>query len=170
MPAPLQVRGTLVLLAVMVLARAVAAPGDRVAEMRKRWALEGHAYRLRPAPPLGVLRSDNINDIEVREIQAAAKDFLPKAIVNIAGVTVGCPCEDGPKCSDQVWVVGWEPDHTTGLLFSRIDGKWILGPVQKWWLDYEELLHRMAKQSQIDFQMAEDRLFERMPKCTGEKR
>ena len=111
----------------------------------------------------------NISDIEVREIQAAANTLLPKAIVNIGGVTVRCPCEDGPKCTDQVWVVAWRPTHTTGMLFSHIDGKWIVGPVQKWWLEYQQLLDRQRTLSNFDFQVAEDKLFEKLPKCTGEK-
>jgi hypothetical protein len=159
----------LALLAVTLTAAAEVST-DYVAELRKRWALEDHAHRLKPGPPIGKFRTDNISDIEVREVQVAANNILPKAIVSIAGVTVGCPCEDGPKCSDQVWVVGWEPGQTTGLLFSRIDGKWIVGPVQKWWLDYQELLQRSRALSYYDFQVEQDKLLERMPKCTGEKR
>lgn len=102
----------------------------------------------RPKRTDAYLRRDNISDEEVREIQAAARAVLPEAIVNIAGVTSQCPCEDGPACSAQVWVVAYDPDETVGLMFSRIDGHWGIGPVQNWWLQYDALT--ASKPSRLD--------------------
>ena len=93
----------------------------------------------RPKRNEAYLRRENITDEEVREIQGAARSVLPEAIVNIAGVTADCPCEDGPDCSAQVWVVAYDPEETIGLMFSRIDGHWGIGPVQNWWLRHDEL-------------------------------
>jgi hypothetical protein len=65
--------------------------------------------------------------------------LLPDAIVNISGVVTGCACEDGPACSDQVWVVAYRPEWSKGLELSKINGHWTVGPLQQWWLDYEKL-------------------------------
>mgnify|MGYP006297859761 CR=1 FL=1 len=115
------------------------------------------------------LRKENISDDEVREIQDAARSVLPDAIVNIAGVTSACPCEEGPECSAQVWVVGHEPGETVGLMFSRIAGHWGIGLVQSWWLRYDEW--RASRPSWgnraewIAWRDAQEALFAIFPSC-----
>jgi len=68
------------------------------------------SYR-RSAP----LREININDEEVRQIEAVVRELIPGAIVTISGVAQGCPCEDGPGCS--------APPASTGrpCIFARLD-------------------------------------------------
>jgi hypothetical protein len=87
----------------------------------------------------GPLREANLSDNEVREIQAIAFRIFPGAILNISGVVTGCPCEEGPACADQVWVVARSGGHTNGLQLSRIGGRWAVGVVQQWWLNYQKL-------------------------------
>lgn len=96
---------------------------------------------LRPGPGRrdGPLRKANLSDQETREIQAATLEVFPGSLLNISGVVSGCPCEEGPACSDQVWVVAHRPGHTQGLELSRIDGHWMIGIVQQWWLSYEQI-------------------------------
>lgn len=125
-----------------VLCCALCVPATIEAETRaERIAKAEHRRYItstRPKRNEAYLRRENISDEEVREIQGAARSILPEAIVNIAGVTSDCPCEDGPDCSAQVWVVAYDPGETVGLMFSRIDGQWGIGPVQNWWLRYDE--------------------------------
>jgi len=136
----------------------------------RSWKLMERAADIKPRPPSGPVRPLNINDIEVREIEAAATKVLPGAIVNIGPVRTGCACEDGPKCTDQVWVLASTSSATKGMLFSRINGTWDLGPVQKWWVEYEKLNGRrrsFARQS--EFYEAQRRLLEQMPLCSAYK-
>jgi len=91
----------------------------------------------------GPLRDTNITDIEVRQVQAIVKGLYPGSIVNIGGVISECPCGDGPACTAQVWVVAHDLGQNHGLMLSKIDGEWQLGPVQDWWRDYEKLIVRM---------------------------
>lgn len=120
------------------------------------------------------LRRENISDEEVREIQGAARSVLPEAIVNIAGVTSDCPCEDGPGCSAQVWVVAYDPGETVGLMFSRIDGHWGIGPVQNWWLRYDELrAKRPGRLHEAEFRAwyaQYEALFAAFPSCGAQQR
>jgi hypothetical protein len=121
------------------------------------------------------LREDNISDEEVREIEAATIEYFPGALVNISGVTAGCPCQDGPACDSQVWVVAYRDDRSDGLLLSRIEGVWIIGPVQRWWHQYEKLEHQMLmilrsgetkRFSQYrDLQQAQNDMQESFPLC-----
>jgi hypothetical protein len=87
----------------------------------------------------GPLREANLSDNEVREIQGIAFRVFPGAILNISGVVTGCPCEEGPACADQVWVVARSGGQTGGLQLSRIGGRWAIGVIQQWWLDYQRL-------------------------------
>jgi hypothetical protein len=86
--------------------------------------------------PNGLLRSENITDEEVREVQRAALDVYPDSIVSISGVTDGCGCEEGSSCTAQVWLALYRENQTHSLALSRIDGHWQVGAVQKWWLLY----------------------------------
>ena len=95
--------------------------------------------RASPARRDGPLRELNLSDIEVREIQAVVLRVLPGSILNISGVVTGCPCEEGPGCSDQVWIVAHRAGMTQGLQLSRINARWALGVVQQWWMDRDKL-------------------------------
>ena len=95
--------------------------------------------RAQPRRKDGPLREVNLSDQETREIQAAALDVVPGSLLNISGAVAGCPCEEGPACSDQVWVVAHRPGHTQGLELSRIDGHWMIGVVQQWYLNLEQI-------------------------------
>ncbi|MFK7888555.1 MAG: hypothetical protein AB8G16_16965 [Gammaproteobacteria bacterium] len=88
------------------------------------------------------LRYENLSDIEAREIEAIATRINPGAIVNIASVTTGCPCEEGASCTDQVWVVAENERRSLGLMLSRIDEVWQIGPLQKWWREYDAIAKR----------------------------
>jgi hypothetical protein len=138
----------------------------------ERQARAEHRYYIagtRPKRDEAYLRRENISDEEVREIQGAARSVLPEAIVNIAGVTSECPCEEGPGCSAQVWVVAYDPEATVGLMFSRIDGHWGIGPVQNWWLRYDELLaRRPSRRDEAEFRAwyeKHEALFAAFPTC-----
>jgi hypothetical protein len=122
-------------------------------------------YYVRPRRPHGRLREANVSDVEVREIVVVIRQRYPGAIVNISGVTSDCPCQDGPACDSQVWVVADRDGSSNGLLLSRIGGHWTIGPVQEWWLEYEGWLNRMsaarrisdrAKRAQRYAQLAEE--------------
>lgn len=113
----------------------------------------------------GPLRETNISDVEVREIQAIAAVVSPGAIVNISGVVTGCPCEDGPACTDQVWIVAHRDNQSHGLQLSKIDDHWAIGAVQQWWLDWDSLQASRRQMSRNDFFVAEEAMQERLPQC-----
>lgn len=114
----------------------------------------------------GALRYENISDEEVREIRAATSDVVLKSIVNISGVTLGCPCEDGAGCADQVWIVAERESRSIGLMLSLIDGHWTIGPVQQWWLEYDKLRSRKFP-SHTTYLEAESELVGRFPRCAA---
>ena len=89
-----------------------------------------------PARPNRSLRQDNITDEEVREVQRAALEVYPDSIVSISGVTDGCDCEDGSRCTAQVWLALSRENQTRSLVLSKIDGHWKIGAVQSWSLQY----------------------------------
>src|SRR5579862_2815 len=109
------------------------------AEMEREYYIQKRVSATRPWRREGPVRSENLTDDEVREIQAAVSAIRPGAIVNIGAVVTGCPCEDGPSCSDQVWVVAYRPEKSTGFNLSNVNHHWILGISQSWWLEYENL-------------------------------
>jgi hypothetical protein len=114
------------------------------------------------------MRAMNITDEEVREVQAAALDVVPRSIINIGTVTTGCPCEDGPGCSDQVWIVATNSSRTTGLLLSRIRGTWVVGPVQAWWLRFNEFWGRQGGyRSWNTLDATYSKLLDEMPFCAS---
>ncbi len=90
------------------------------------------------------LRAENISDDEVREIQAVIREVFPGAIANISGVTDKCPCEEGPACDSQVWVLAHRSDRYDGVLLSRIESKWMVGAIQLWWFRYDQLQSQMG--------------------------
>ena len=131
-----------------------------------------------PSRPVRIdvpVRAANISDQEVREVRSAVAGVYPGAIVNIGTVVDKCPCEDGPACSAQVWVVVHRQGQSTGIMLSRIDYEWQVGPVQSWWPVYEKLLKRIrsALSEHSDeafeeyFRLIEEQnaLLEQAPKC-----
>jgi hypothetical protein len=145
---------------------------QRAAIADRYYILETRARQLVPRRRDNPMRVNNITDEEVREIQAAALDIVPRSLINIGAVTTGCACEDGPSCTDQVWIVAADQSRTTGLLLSRILGVWVVGPVQAWWLRYEEFLRDQRRYSKyyVD-EVAQRKLLDQMPFCaTGTER
>jgi hypothetical protein len=117
--------------------------GDRSTRSARRDRIF-QIYRSRPVRVDGPLREENISDEEVREVEAVMSEYLPGSIVNIGGVTAGCPCEDGVSCDSQVWVVAHRANRSNGLMLSRIGGHWTIGPLQKWWRRYDQLRSQMS--------------------------
>jgi hypothetical protein len=139
---------------------------DIMARRQRLIAIKERINATVPSRRDGPLRVDNIHDNEVRDIQAIAKVVLPGTIVNISGVVNECPCEDGPKCSDQVWILGHLPTATNTLELSKIDGRWMIGPVQQWWIEGAKLeARRKSFSSEADFRRALLELTERFPAC-----
>ena len=134
------------------------------ARLERLFMIEDRLTATHPYPRRSPSREDNIRDEEVRQIQGVMSEVFPGAIVNIATVVTGCECEDGPSCTDQVWVIGWRPSGSKGLLLSKIDGNWRVGPVQQWWLDYEKFQSRNFPSSS-DYYDAEKAFKERFPAC-----
>jgi hypothetical protein len=124
-------------------------------------------FRKAPVRRDGPLREANLSDEEVREIQAAAHGIVPDALLNISGVVTGCPCEDGAGCSDQVWIVAYRPGVIKGVEMSRISQHWAIGPVQRWWLDFDSLYEHRKDYSWAAFSAEQQKLYDRFPACTG---
>lgn len=141
---------------------------ERRATTEKQMYLAWRIQDIRPSRREGPLRSINIDDKEIREIQSVAVEILPGAIVNIGGVVTGCPCEDGPSCSDQVWLVAYRPDRSVGMLLSKIGSQWLVGPVQEWWLDYENLEARRRDLDSLAYAKAKEALTDRFPVCAAQ--
>ncbi len=136
------------------------APYEKVVQLRE---VEDRAEEVQPRRREEPVREDNIRDREVEEIQLVMASVMPGSIVNIGAVVTGCPCEDGSSCSDQVWIVAHRPERSMGVLLSKIRGHWTIGPVQKWWWDYQDLL---ARREWLTTSWAE--LMERFPTCTDD--
>jgi len=86
-----------------------------------------------------LLREINISDDEVRQIVGVVRALIPGAIVMISGVAQGCPCADGPGCTAQVWTAVQSSQRTGSIELSDINDHWVLGPVQRWFLESEQL-------------------------------
>lgn len=112
----------------------------------------------------GPLRAVNINDEEVRQIEAVVHDVFPGAIVTISGVTQGCPCEDGPACSAQVTTAIYRDNTMRGLALSDIDEHWVIGPLQQWYLD-SATLRRTNLKDFAAYTAARQEMDNRYPTC-----
>jgi hypothetical protein len=134
----------------------------------RRYDPRYRAYFLAPKRRDEPLRYLNISDIEVREIQLVAEKHLPKVLLNISPVVTGCPCEEGPQCTDQVYIVAETPQSSRGLQLSRVRMAWVVGTVQQWYFRYEELLSRKAKMDYRNFERAESELYWEFPVCVGD--
>ena len=126
------------------------------------------AWQLLPKRRDEPLRYLNISDYEVREIQLVAEKYLPKVLLNISPVVTGCPCEEGPQCTDQVYIVAESGQSSRGLQLSRVKNAWVVGTVQQWYLKYEELVTRKPKMDFLDRMRAESELYREFPVCVGE--
>lgn len=110
----------------------------------------------------GRVREENISDNEVREIRTVMHRYYPGAIVNISAVTTGCPCADGPACDNQVWIVADRGNESHGLMLSRIGGQWMIGPVQEWWMSFEDYQRRFREARQVRDREERGRRYERL--------
>jgi hypothetical protein len=141
---------------------------ERRALMEKRFALEDRIKATEPKRRDGPLRYKNISDDEAREVKSVAHKILPRAIVNIGPVVTSCPCEEGPECTDQVWITVDRGETSTGLLLSRTAGAWTIGPIQRWWFEKEELEKRRSSLPYSDYFDARDALIDRFPACSAQ--
>jgi hypothetical protein len=137
------VRAIPVVLAVLLCSAASTASADEKADWAAARERTNQVIRSRPARLEGPLRVDNISDEEVRELEAVMDEHFPGAIVNIGGVTAGCPCEDGTSCDSQVWVVTHLAGESNGLMLSQIGDRWAIRPLQQWWLRRDHLYSLM---------------------------
>lgn len=135
---------------------------------RSYTAQQQRAFALRPMRRDGPLRELNISADEIREIQSVLGPNIRPEMLNIAGVVTGCPCEDGPGCREQVWVVTWRGQRSSGLLFSRIDGRWTLGPVQRWWIQREAIDAKRGEMGMLAYMKAIEALDAKLPQCDRE--
>ena len=111
------------------------------------------------------LRELNLTDEEIREIQAATKSYLPSDYLNISPVVTGCICEDGPDCTEQVYVLADAGTTAKGLQLSRIKNAWTVSVLQQWWLDFGRLEQRSAKMDYLEFQRELITLARQYPMC-----
>lgn len=129
----------LIVLASLFSPSAAVSDGKSKAERLAEYQQRRHIYRSRPRRIDEPLRAENVSDEEIREIQASTVTIYPGAIANVSGVTAGCPCEEGPMCDSQVWILAHRDDRYDGLMLSRISNKWVVGPLQTWWVEYDLL-------------------------------
>jgi hypothetical protein len=114
------------------------------------------------------LRDLNISDGEVREVQTIAARYLPRALVNISPVVRECPCEEGPNCTAQVYVLASAKGKTSGLQLSRTKEVWDVSVVQKWWLKHDAIRRQDTGNTFLDdylAQKARNDLLEEFPLC-----
>ena len=140
-------------------------------ERRKTDPVRKRAEELKPAYRAEPLRYLNITDQEIREVQLICAKYLPPAMMNISPVVTECPCEEGPMCSAQVYVVATTAEKARGLQLSRLKDQWMVGVVQQWWLRREairvpapgaDLLERYR------YARAMHELYSEFPACVGD--
>ncbi len=141
---------------------------EATVRMLRKYSLIQRAHELRPRRRDEPLRYENITDIEVLEIQTVAAKVVPKAIVNISPVVTGCPCEEGPQCTDQVYIVASNPIDSVGLQLSRVKNLWQVGVMQRWWIRYDALRARRAEMDWRAYEASEAELLRELPECVGE--
>jgi hypothetical protein len=130
------------------------------------------AWEVRPRRRDAPLRELNISDNEIREIEALTSRLMRDSMVNISPVVGDCPCEEGPTCTAQVYVVATTAEKTLEVQFSRIRNAWQIGPVQAWWTRNANLKERFAKGGFPDYReymRAVDELLEEFPMCVGKE-
>jgi len=141
-------------------------------EQRKRYQqISQRALELLPGRRNTPLRELNISDGEVREVQAIAAGYLPRDLVNISPVVTACPCEEGPTCTAQVYVLATAKGKTSGLQLSRMNLAWQVGVVQKWWLRRAAIQRQNTGNAFRDeylYEKAVNDLYEEFPACLGQ--
>lgn len=138
---------------------------DRALEHARMVDIHYRAERLRPHRRDEPLRDLNLTDNEVREIQEVAKKYAMDTMLNISPVIAGCPCEEGPLCTDQVYIVSVRPDQTLGMELSRVRNAWVVGTVQRWWFQYAALESRSSKMDYREYESAWQLLLREFPMC-----
>src|SRR4051812_34993249 len=134
-------------------------------------AVSKRAEELYPARRNTPLRDVNISDEEIREVEQITRKYLPRAYVNISPVVTDCPCEEGPACTAQVYVVAQTADQTRGIQLSRMNDRWNVGAVQQWWLRRDAVQRQHTGNSLLDyylFRKAVTELLEEFPMCAGQ--
>ena len=48
-------------------------------------------------------------------------------------------------CDSQVWILAHQDNRYDGLMLSRISNKWVVGPLQSWWFEYDLLNNKMTE-------------------------
>jgi hypothetical protein len=139
-----------------------------VEERSKIDKIRDRAFELRPRRRDEPLRYLNISDSELREIQVLSENYIPKVLMNIGPVVSGCSCEEGPQCTDQVYIVAEKLQHSVGLQLSRVRNVWQVGVVQQWWLKFDALRSKFMKMDYAKYESAMNDLFREFPACVGE--
>ncbi len=140
------------------------------AQRERYQAVSKRANELYPGRRDTPLRDVNISDEEIREVVLLTRKYLPKAYVNISPVVTDCPCEEGPACTAQVYVVAQNSNKSRGIQLSRTKDRWNVGVVQQWWLRREAVVRQDTGNSFLDyylFQKAVNELYEEFPLCAG---
>jgi len=153
--------------------------GKSTADRRLEYQQRRHIYGSRPRRIDEPLRAENVSDEEIREIQATTVTIYPGTIANVSGVTAGCPCEEGPMCDSQVWILAHRDNRYDGLMLSRISNKWVVGPLQTWWFEYDLLAKKMSElrsekpddywEAYMEFREKRIQLEEAFPICISEE-
>jgi hypothetical protein len=140
-------------------------------QQRKRYgAILQRVRELNPGRRDTPLRALNISDGEVREVQGIAARHLPRALVNISPVVTDCPCEEGPNCTAQVYVLATAKEKTTGLQLSRTKEHWDVGVVQKWRFRWDAVQKQNTGNAFLDdylWAKAHNDLLEEFPMCVA---
>jgi hypothetical protein len=139
-------------------------------EWRRKDHISKRADELRPAYRAEPLRYLNISDEEIRQVQLVSVKFLPRAMVNISPVVTDCPCEEGPNCTAQVYVVATTGENSKGLQLSRLKDQWIVGVVQQWWIRREALRAPKSKADLLEryrYERALHELYSEFPVCAN---
>ena len=139
-------------------------------EWRRKDHISRRAEELRPAYRAEPLRYLNISDEEVRQVQLVSVKYLPRAMVNISPVVTNCPCEEGPDCTAQVYVVATTGEASKGLQLSRLKDQWIVGVVQQWWIRRDGL-HAPPPAAELTeryrYERALHELYSEFPVCSS---
>ncbi len=173
------VRTSPVLLALLLLSGMIRAGvmTDWCASMTKMYqrdVLESRVIEVRPGRRDSPLRYLNISDEETKEVSNGAAEVAGKEWISIGAVVTGCPCEDGEKCTDQVWVETHKGQGAIGLLLSKVDGHWQIGYVQRWWLRYQKLLDEQRRAMSVDerakVEQRSEQMLDGFPSCGLDKK
>ena len=115
-----------------------------------------------------VYRDVSVSDIEVTQLK---KDFeesykreIDTNLISIGPVTVGCECELA-ACTNQVFL----SYQYQSILFSKVNGKWQVSRLHKWWEEYRQLYNDLAKSNkdgyEIEIQNKINALVASAPEC-----